>query len=473
MGTFSKVPTKKEAINPLNIFSIILAILIFGLLIFIHELGHFIAARICGVTILEFAIGMGPKILSKKSKKSGTVYSWRLFPIGGYVSMQGENGMEAVQGNNGEGEDAKQFFTAGNEETEVTETEAATAETPAEPDPHSYRNQSVWKRIFISVAGPLMNLILGLVLMLVMVLASGAKQMGGTVVARFFVQYNAEESLAGLQKEDLVYAVDGERVYSFAEFKELVAAKNGQPMELTVQRLNEAQTEVLTPTLTVTLTADMFDQYFITSNSEVAGLKAGDKVVKVNKTAVHTADELSYELMQQGHKKLELTVIRDGERVTVSDLFLPTIEESGAIFGQMDFQVYAEEYNAGSVLKHTWFRSVSTVKMVFDSLSGLFTQRYGLETVSGPIGITKVISDVAQTGWVNVLYLVTVISINLGVMNLLPIPALDGGHLLIYAVEVVRRKPMNEKLEGIINAVGLLLMLALAVLIAIKDIIAL
>jgi regulator of sigma E protease len=315
--------------------------------------------------------------------------------------------------------------------------------------------------------------LLGLLLMLVMVLASGPDQMGGTQVARFFVQYNAEESYAGLQKEDLLYAVDGERVYTYAQFEAIVREKNGAPMELTVQRVNEAQSEVLTPTLTVTLDPDTLGQYFITSNSEVAGLKQYDKVIRVNKTPVHTADELSYELMQQGHKKLELTVIRDGERVTIENVFLPTTEQSGAIFGQMDFQIYREEYTVLSVLRHTWFRSVSAVKMVFDSLGGLFTQRYGLETVSGPIGITKVISDVAQTGAVNVLYLVTVISINLGVMNLLPIPALDGGHLLIYAVEVVRRKPLSEKLEGTINAVGLLLMLALAVLIAIKDIITL
>ena len=466
----------------MNPFSIVFAIVMFGLLIFIHELGHFIAARICGVRVLEFAIGMGPKILWKKSKKSGTVYSIRLFPLGGFVSMHGETGMETVQGDNGEeksekADDSRAFFATEDISDEALferDTLEATTAPASDPDPHSYRNQSVWKRIFISVAGPAMNIILGFVLMLVVVLASG-QNMGGTEVARFFVQYNAEESYAGLQKDDLLYAVDGERVFSFAEFKDKVAAKNGEAMELTVQRVNAEGTALIEPypVLTVVLDVERLDEYFITSNSEVAGLKTGDKVLKVNRTPVHTADELSYELMQQGHKKLQVTVLRDGERVTVDDIFLPTIEESGAVFGQMDFQVYREEFNFLSVMKHTFFRSVSTVKTVFDSISGLFTQRYGIEAVSGPIGITKVISDVVDTGVINLIYIVTVISINLGVMNLLPIPALDGGHLLIYAVEVVRRKPMNEKIEGIINAVGLITMLALAVLIAIKDVITL
>ncbi|MBQ9132500.1 MAG: site-2 protease family protein, partial [Clostridia bacterium] len=143
-------------------------------------------------------------------------------------------------------------------------------------------------------------------------------------------------------------------------------------------------------------------------------------------------------------------------------------------FGDLYFKVWREaEYNVGTVLKHTWFRSVSTVKMVFDSLSGLFSGRYGVEAVSGPVGITKTISDAARTGILNVLYLIIVISINLGVMNLLPFPALDGGHLLIYLIEVIRRKPMKRELEGIINFIGLLILLSLAVLIAIKDVIAL
>jgi regulator of sigma E protease len=155
---------------------------------------------------------------------------------------------------------------------------------------------------------------------------------------------------------------------------------------------------------------------------------------------------------------------------------IPTVVDpaSNTVFGDIDFKVYPEYgFGVGTVLRHAWYRSTSTVKMVYDSLVGLFSGRYGVEAVSGPVGITKTISDAAQTGILNLIYLVTVISINLGVMNLLPFPALDGGHLLLYLIEIVRRKPVKKEVEGIINFVGLVILLALAVLIAIKDIIAL
>lgn len=171
---------------------------------------------------------------------------------------------------------------------------------------------------------------------------------------------------------------------------------------------------------------------------------------------------------------MELTILRDGKTIVLKDVKVPSYTDSGATFGNVDFLVFAEkDFGVLTVLKHTWFRSCSTVKMVYDSLFGLFSGRYGVEAVSGPIGITKTISDVAQQGMLNVLYLVVVISINLGIMNLLPFPGLDGGHLMIYLIEVVRRKPMKRELEGIINFVGLVILLALAVLIMIKDVISL
>ena len=167
------------------------------------------------------------------------------------------------------------------------------------------------------------------------------------------------------------------------------------------------------------------------------------------------------------------TVLRNGEKHEI-EITVRQIEEQGTIVGEMDFIIFREaRFDVPTVLKHTWFRSCSTVKMVFDSLKGLITGRYGLASVSGPVGITKTISNAAKMGIVNLLYLVTVISINLGVMNLLPIPALDGGHLLLYVIELIRRKPIKRELEGLINLIGLVLMLGLMVIIAIKDIISL
>ena len=464
---------------------ILIAILIFGLLIFIHELGHFIAARICGVYVMEFAIGMGPKIFSIQSKKSGTVYSIRLFPLGGFVSMLGENGMETVQGSNGENETTENSILIN---TEVDENaEESEKEASEDPDPRSYSNQSVWKRIFISIAGPFMNVFLGFVMMFVVVFATASQApLGSNRIGAFNVVYAAEEAYEELENGDYIYKVDGIFLQSYTQLAEMVEKSENGLFSIEVLRLvGEGENESVENIIftDVYLNAEILAEKFDYSLSEKTGLRINDEVIKVNDTSVHTQNELAYEMMNQGYdtanKPLTLTVIRGGETIVLEGIQIPNFEDSGAVFGNIDFRVWPENPveghetmpSAGVLLKHSWFRSVSTVKMVYDSLVGLFSGRFGVEAVSGPIGITKTVATVAKTGFLNVLYLVVVISINLGIMNLLPFPGLDGGHLMIYAIEVVRRKPMKKELEGTINFIGLLILLALAVLIAIKDII--
>ncbi len=458
--------------NPLYI---LYAVLIFGLLIFIHELGHFIVARLFGVKILEFAIGMGPKLISWKGKKSGTRYALRLFPIGGFVNMLGENGMEVVQGDNGEGNDSTAMFREmpSDDPEDTRPINSDWQELSPELAKQAYCNQSVWKRILISIAGPAMNIILGILLMLVMVLMQGQNAAATTVIAGFHVQYTAEEAQYGFEPKDNLYSVNGERLLSYADFERFVKDANGEEITVTVQRSNADRTDYSMVDVKVALTESDLS-LFMGSLSDNSGLNIEDEIIKVNSTRVHTYDELSYEIMNQGYKPLTLTVLRNGEKVVLENVIVPSYEEQGIVFGDIDFLIYREpEFNFVTVLKHTWFRSLSTVKMVYDSLFGLFSGRYGVEAVSGPVGITKVVGQAAQYGFTTLLNVVVIISINLGVMNLLPIPALDGGHIFIYLIEVVRRKPMKRELEGIINFVGLVLMLALAVLIAIKDIIAL
>ena len=472
----------------MNLLYILLAILIFGLLIFIHELGHFLVARWCGVQILEFSIGMGPKIFSKKSKKSGIMYSLRWLPLGGYVNMLGENGMEAVQGTSDpEGTLASQntnepFVLEVSEEEQPSN---APQSTPTEIDPElakkAYCNQSVWKRILISLAGPVMNLLLGFILMLVLVLATGKGTAGTTEVGGFFLQYSAENAEAGFQKSDYLeyIAYDGDekffRVNSREQIYQMIEASETDVFDVKVWRVAEDGTTSLVLIENVSLSTDFVQNAFMQSLSS-AGLQIGDVILKVNKTRVHTLAELSYEITNQGYKPITFTVKRNGETVVLENVQLPQYVDaaSNTVFGDMDFKVMPEEsFGFLTVLKHTWWRSVSTVKMVYDSLVGLFSGRYGVEAVSGPVGITKTITDVAKTGFLNLLYLVVVITINLGVMNLVPFPGLDGGHLLLYLVEIVRRKPVKKEVEGYINLIGLALILLLAVLITIKDVIAL
>ncbi len=336
---------------------IILAIIAFGLLIFVHEGGHFLTARLFGVTVNEFSVGMGPKLLSRKSEKSGIVYSLRALPIGGFVSMAGED-----------------------EESD---------------DPNAFNKKPVWQRLIVTVAGAATNLIIGFIVMAVLVCTSPV--LGSTVVADF------DENAA----------------------------------------------------------------------SEAAGLKPGDRIVEVDGRNVHIADDLLYEIMRLGIEPVDLTVVRDGEKVTVPDVSFPQVSEKGVAFGINDFRVHVEEKNFSALCRHSFWRSGYTVRMIWESLYDLFTGRYGVEAVSGPVGVTEALTEAASTGAYNFVSLLTIISINLGVMNLLPLPALDGGRIVFLFIELIRRKPLKSQIEAYINAAGLAVLLLLMLLICVKDIVGL
>jgi regulator of sigma E protease len=210
--------------------------------------------------------------------------------------------------------------------------------------------------------------------------------------------------------------------------------------------------------------------------SESSGLMSEDKIIKVGSTRVHTGYEVAYEIMNQGYRAVDITVERNGVVTVVEDVVFPTVVENGMAIGAQDFLLYSyskDTVRFGDYIHGAFWRSCSTVKMVWDSLAGLFSGRYGMEAVSGPIGVTEVITDAAKTDHLSLLYIVTVITINLGVMNLLPFPALDGGHLLIYLVEAVVRKPIPKKIEGLIHLAGFAVLMILMVLIATKDIVGL
>ena len=324
-------------------------------MILVHELGHLLTARLFNTTVNEFAIGMGPKLISKHSKKSGILYSVRAFPIGGFVSMAGED-----------------------EESD---------------DVNALNRKPVWQRMVITVAGAAMNLIIGFILMTVVVITSTS--IGGTTILRF-----AEDNAL----------------------------------------------------------------------SEQSGLMIGDEIVKVGDTRVHIASELAYEIMRNGVEPLDITVRRDGEIVEIKDVQFPTIIEQGIQFGMTDFIVLAEEKTFGNVIEQSFYRSISTVKMIWQSLIDLITGRYGLEQMSGPVGVTAVVSEAAKSSFTDYLYLVVVITINLGIFNLLPLPALDGGRLIFQIVELIRRRPVKPEFEGYVHFIGIVLLMLLMVVITFKDV---
>ncbi len=375
--------------------TIALTVFIFGMLILVHELGHYLTARLFDVHILEFSIGMGPKIISRKSKKNGIIYSLRLLPIGGYVQMVGENGEEGLN----EAEKAK-YFEENPEMAQYAD------------DPRALSKKPIWQRMIIIAAGGVTNIVIGLLLTVVMV--AGMPVLGGTAVAAF--DEDATSVNYGLQKEDII--------------------------------------------------------------------------VKVNNTSVSTHMMLAYSVMYYGDAPIDLTVVRGadikynekgqmvsykgGEKIKLEDVVFPseTFDEYGnAVYGDMDFKIYAVEKNLLSTLSQSAEYGRMMIKTVWDGLFDLIRGKYGIEAFSSPVGISGEIGDAAKSGSSSLLYIVVLLSVNLGIINLLPIPALDGGHLMFYVIELIIRRPISPKVKGYLNAAFMVLIFGFAFFIMFKDVV--
>lgn len=351
-----------------------ITVIVFGILIFVHELGHFIACRIFGIRVNEFAIGMGPKLFSRQSKKSGTVYSVRAFPIGGFNNIE-DGTVETVD------EEGREILY----------------HPPREELPeYAFNARPVWQRIIVIISGALMNLILGVIIMSVIVI--GTEKYGSTTIAHF------------------------------------VDTETGDKTE------------------------------------EFSGLKSGDEVIKVGSRRVFTGDELVYSIFYKGAEPVDVTVKRNGEKTVIKDVSFPTDEQQGIVYGIINFRIYSEEKNFINTVKQSFFGSINVVTQVFDSLVGMVTGKYGLEHMSGPIGVGEVIGEAAKLGIRSVLSITVMLSMNLGIFNLLPIPGLDGGKLVFLIAEAIIRKPLPRKVEEYATVVGITLLMALVIVVAFKDV---
>lgn len=336
---------------------IILAILFFGFIIFSHELGHFSLARLFKVKINEFAMGMGPAIFKIKGKE--TKYSLRIFPIGGFVSMEGED-----------------------EESE---------------DDRAFCRKSAWKRFLIVCAGAIINIIMGTIILAILI-----------------------------SQQDLVGTT---QIHSFGEGSQL----------------------------------------------EATGLRAGDVITKINGRHVFSDTDLSYLMFSDADGSLDVTVKRDGKKVDLNGVRFTTVEEDGVEKIKFDMTILGVDKNFRTVGSCAVKQTVSVARMVWMSLGDLITGKYGFKDLSGPIGTVGVIADIAEestkkTDYSALLNIMAFISINIGVFNLLPIPALDGGRLVFIFIEMIFRKPVPAKYENWVHAVAMVLLLIFMALITFSDI---
>ena len=345
---------------------IIVAIIAFGILIAVHELGHFSVAKLLGVRVNEFAIGMGPKLLKKQGKE--TLYSLRVLPLGGFCALEGENG------------DSN--------------------------DERSFGAQKRWKRILILAAGGLANMLLGFII--VVILVSGMKSFGGTTI-REIAEGFPNEGADGLMVGDTIVSINGERLYYIDDFS-------------------------------------MFMQLFKSGQVDLV-IKRDGKTIKLNQFPMERR-----EYMTNGEMRLRY----------------------GLAFNTI-------EGNAWEKLKYSCYSAMNYIRLVRVSLAQLISGAVGMRELSGPVGIIDAMNDVGQSSSTfmeaiaNIAHFTAIIGINMAVMNLLPIPALDGGRIIFifitWVIEKVLRRRVDAKYEGYIHTAALALLMGLMVFILINDVV--
>lgn len=322
----------------------------FELIIIIHEGGHFVAARLMKIKVNEFSIGMGPKLI--QFKKGDTKYTLRLILFGGYCAMEGES------------EDSD--------------------------DENSFAKKKVWRRFFVVVAGALMNLILGF-LVIVIMLSSGSL-IGTTEIAKFD---DKAVSSATLKQGDIIKSIDGMRVY--------------------------------------------------------------------------TSTDVTTGLSRSGDDTLDMTVLRDGKTLDLKVKFNMEKYE-GRNFINMDFWLVGNKKTVGGVIKESFKEWVSFTRMVFLSVHDMIVGKYGLSDLAGPVGTVSVVSTAVKTSAYSMLRIMALLTINVGLFNLFPIPALDGWRLFLLIFEGIFKRKLPDKWDWAINAVGLVLLLGLMCVITFSDI---
>ena len=412
-----------------KIIPILIAVLFFGVIIFIHEFGHFIFAKLFGVKVNEFAIGMGPTIFKKQGKE--TKYALRLFPVGGFVSMEGED-----------------------EESE---------------DSRAFCNQKTWKRMIIIAAGATFNIILGIIVCFFLV---GSEDLVGTNQILQFYETAVSNQEAGIKEGDKIIEIDGKRVFSDYDISFLMQRNGSGTYNFVVERDGEKINlpEVKFARRTGGNFSYSEDCIISSLSSKIKGfgLKDGDKIISVGGEKVTNGEELIAAIGKDDDYTYDFAVERQGEILEFTDVKL-------AVVTVFDFVILGEEKNALNVTKSAFGYALSMGRMVYLSLFDLLRGQYGMNDLAGPIGTISVITDIAEESiatvdWSQMFMIMAMITINIGLFNLLPVPALDGGHLFFMFFELIFRKKIPQKYESYIHAAGLVILLGFMAIISASDI---
>lgn len=423
--------------------SIIIAVLILGIVIIIHELGHFLLAKTNGVVVEEFSVGMGPRILS--TERGGTRYSLKAIPFGGSCMMRGEDDDDNTEG--------------------------------------SFNSKSVLRRMSVIAAGPIFNFILAFFGAMVIIGIIGYDPPEVTVVAE-----GSPEAEAGLKAGDVITEFDGNSINLGRDLYAYMNLEGLQDKDITVSFLRDGQEHTIQYHPNTQKRYMLGFSYNPTEDQpeilsvvlggvlEKAGLQVGDYIYAIDGNVVESGEALGkyFEEHPLTDQPLTLTYLRDGLEYDVE----VTPESVNYVEQGFNYNMGRVKTSPMGVIKYSFLEVKYWIKTTLQGFKMLVTGKLGLDSLSGPVGVVNVIGDAYEESksegtlitWLTMINMMILISANLGVVNLLPLPALDGGRLVFLIIEGLRGKPVNREAEGMVHFAGLLLLMALLIFVTFRDV---
>ncbi len=450
--------------------NVLIAILLLSVIIVAHEFGHFIVAKANGVCVVEFAIGFGPRLFG--FRKGDTDYCIKALPFGGSCRMLGA---EDYLGDSATDEEDEEGYALSAVEKRSKEMLEKYGES------RTLEQKSVSARIAILAAGPLFNFLFALIASVILIGTGGYDPCMVDVVKEGSPAYEA-----GIREGDRITAVNGRGIHFAREYNFYEMYHEDETQNLTYERNGEKYTAVVTPQevkdksykIGVNFSSDLrVAEVVDDSPAKKAGLRENDKIVSINGTKLEDADDLTKLIKASEGSDIEVVVERAaGQRsLTVTPEIM---EVSGWNTGMV---CYGERVQAspietvGLAFCDTGYRMSTVIEL----LGRMVTGKMSMNSLSGPVGTVSAISDVVGESrsaggfivFLNILNIASMLSANLGIMNLLPVPALDGGKLIVYIIEAIRGKAVDKKVEAVINFIGVIFLLILTAFILVKDIV--
>ena len=425
--------------------TILAFLFVLGVLIFVHELGHFLAARRLGIRVLTFSLGFGPKLLTVK--RGDTEYCISAVPLGGYVKMAGENPEEQRTG-----------------------------------APDEFLSKTKWERFQVLIMGPAMNIILAVVV-LAIVLAQGAEvpvyQDGPAVVGD--VVSGSSAASVGIQRGDRIVSVSGKPVETWDDLELAIGTRPNRDVPVTFLRNGEEHSVTVRPKAKGRF--EFGDVGLLPDSAPIvrallepktdypasaAGLKPGDAIMAVNGQRVVAPQQLTDVVTKNADHELTLTIRRSGQELPIR---LTPVKRQGRMLigiapGELTKPFKPTPMEA---VKLSVQKNVENSGLIFRMLGGLFTGETSVRQLQGPVGIAQLSGESAQAGWVALLSLMAMISLNLGILNLMPVPILDGGHIVIMALEGIARRDFSVQVKEKMLLAGFVVLMMLMVTVIYND----